>query len=73
MATIGPSFAAIQATGRMTEPSDTVKENQAKVVGIRGSIPDSFKHMDKIGSYLSIPVALAIITIFVLDNAYGGE
>ena len=73
MAKLGPTFSAIQATGRITEPSDSVKDNQAKVVGIRGSIPENLKHMDKVGSYLSIPVALAIITIFVLDNAYGGD
>jgi hypothetical protein len=73
MATLGPTFTQIQATGRMTEPADSVKDSQAKVVGIRGSIPENFKHIDKVGAYLSLPVALAIITIFVLDNAYGGE
>jgi hypothetical protein len=71
MATLGPTFQAIQATGRMTEPSDSVKDSQAKVVGIRGSI--SSAKVDTIGAYLSVPVALAFIAIFVLDNAYGSD
>jgi len=71
MATLGPTFSQIQATGRMTEPSETVKDSQAKVVGIRGSIAST--KVEQVGAYLSIPIAFALIAIFVLDNAYGQD
>lgn len=68
MATMGDNFHKLaQTTGRMTAPnSNEVKADQAKLGGIRATVGGASSEI--VTAAISLPIALAVIAIFVIDN-----
>lgn len=67
----GPTFARMrqaQTAGRVTAPGDNeAKAGNAAVTGIRASLPGGAT-VQKVGAALTVPIAITIIAIFVIDQ-----